>query len=73
VQTSTNTQGFSTAGNAMQLIADKVQGQTVAYAAFNEKLRAHKIIAEPSAWMQKETSGTWGTILRMPIGVVFRF
>jgi hypothetical protein len=69
VQTTTNTQGFSTAGNFMQLIADNVQGQTVAYAAFTEKLRTHKMIPEPSAWMQKKTAGTWGTILRMPVGV----
>jgi hypothetical protein len=69
-QSTTNPQGFSTAGNYVQLIADKLQGQTVAYAAFNEKLRAHKIIPEPSAWQQKMTSGTWGTILRMPLGVV---
>lgn len=68
-QTATNPQGYSAAGNAMQLIVTEIQGQKVAYAAFNEKLRAHKIIAEPSAWQQKETSGTWGTILRMPLGV----
>lgn len=68
-QTATNTQGYSTAGNAMQLIADEVQGQKVAYAAFNEKLRAHKIIPLLSAWQQKKTSGTWGTILRLPVGV----
>ena len=68
-QTTTNPQGYSAAGNAMQLIVEDIQGQQVAYAAFNEKLRAHKIIAEPSAWMQKQTSGTWGTILRMPLGV----
>jgi hypothetical protein len=68
-QTTTNPQGFSTAGNFMQLIADKLQGQTVVYCAFNEKLRAHKIIAELSAWMQKHTSGTWGTILRIPAAV----
>jgi hypothetical protein len=68
-QTATNPQGYSLAGNAMQLIVDEIQGQRVAYAAFNEKLRAHKIIAEPSAWKQKTTSGTWGSILRMPLGV----
>jgi hypothetical protein len=68
-QTTTNPQGYSAAGNAMQLIVDEIQGQRVAYAAFNEKLRSHKIIAEPSAWQQKQTSGTWGTILRMPLGV----
>ena len=68
-QSTTNPQGYSSAGNVMQLIADKIQGQTVAYAAYNEKLRAHKIIPELSAWQQKQTSGTWGTILRSPVGV----
>ena len=68
-QTTNNPQGYSAAGNAMQVIADEIQGQQVAYAAFNEKLRAHKIIPESSAWRQKMTSGTWGTILRMPLGV----
>lgn len=70
INSATNTQGYSTAGNAMQLIVDSIQGQKVAYAAFNEKLRAHKIIPEPSAWKQKMTSGTWGTIVRMPVGIV---
>jgi hypothetical protein len=69
-QTSTNSQGYSTAGNAMQLIVEKIQNQPVVYAAFNEKMRAHKIIPEPSSWKQKMTSGSWGTILRMPLGVV---
>lgn len=68
-QSTTNPQGYSTAGNVLQLIADKVQGQTVAYAAYNEKLRAHKIVPELSAWQQKQTSGTWGTILRSPIAI----
>jgi len=68
-QTANNPQGYSAAGNAMQVIAEEIQGQQVAYAAFNEKLRAHKIIPESSAWRQKMTSGTWGTILRMPLGV----
>jgi hypothetical protein len=68
-QTATNPQGFSSAGNLLQLIADKLQGQTVVYCAFNEKLRAHKIIAEMSAWQQKTTSGSWGSILRIPAAV----
>ena len=68
-QTSTNSQGYSAAGNYVQLILDKVQGQTVAYAAFNEKMRAHKIIALPSAWQQKFTQGTWGAIVRQPVGI----
>ncbi len=68
-QSTTNPQGFSSVGNVLQLITQSIQGQQVAYAAYNEKVRAHKIIPEPSAWMQKLTSGVWGTILRMPVGV----
>lgn len=68
-QTTTNPQGYSTAGELMQLKVDNIQRQDTAYAAYNEKLRAHKIIPESSAWRQKFTSGTWGTITRMPVGV----
>lgn len=69
IQTSANNQGYSAVGNAMQLIVDDVDGQKVAYPAFNEKMRAHKIIPELSSWKQKFTGGTWGVVLRMPIGV----
>jgi len=69
IKSASNPQGYSTAGNVMQLIADELDGQDTGYAAFNEKLRAHKIIPELSAWKQKNTSGTWGTILRMPVSV----
>ncbi len=69
VQSTTNPQGASASGNMIQLIVDSIQGQPVAYAAFNEKLRSHKLLPEASAWMQKQTSGTWGVILRQPIGV----
>ena len=68
-QSTTNPQGYSTGGNVMQLIATQLQGQNVVYAAYNEKLRAHKIIPEMSAWQQKQTSGTWGVILRLPAAV----
>jgi hypothetical protein len=68
-QNATNAQGYSTGGNLIQLIVTEIDGQQTAYAAFSEKLHAHKIIAEPSAWMQKFTSGTWGVIMRMPFGI----
>jgi hypothetical protein len=68
-QTTNNTQGFSAAGNYIQLIASKIQGQTVAYAAYNEKLRTHKIVPDLSSWKQKQTSGTWGTVIRSPMGI----
>jgi hypothetical protein len=68
-QTTVNPQGFSTAGNFVQLIADKLMRQTVAYCAYNEKLRAHKIVPELSSFKQKQTSGTWGTVVRTPAGM----
>lgn len=56
-------------GNLMQIIVDKVENQDVVYAAFNERMRQHKLIPESSAWSQKTTGGTWGAILRVPAGV----
>lgn len=64
-----NPNGYSAAGEFMQLLVDSIQGQKVAYAAYNEKMRAHKIIPDSSSWKQKTSQGTWGTILRMPTGV----
>ena len=50
-------------------IAESLMRQTVAYCAYNEKLRAHKIVPELSSYKQKQTSGTWGTVIRTPAGV----
>ena len=68
-KTISNNQGYNPTGNVFQVIVDKIDGQKVAYPAFNEKLRAHKLIPEPSSWKQKMTSGVWGTITRMPMGI----
>ncbi|MHB8272522.1 hypothetical protein [Bradyrhizobium sp.] len=68
-KTSTNSQGYSPVGNTFQVIVDKISNSRVAYPAFNEKLKAHKLIPEASAWKQKMTSGVWGTIMRMPVGI----
>ena len=68
-KTTNNSQGYSTIGNAFQIIVYKVDNQQVAYPAFNEKLRAHKLIPESSSWKQKMTSGVWGTVMRMPVGI----
>jgi len=68
--TTFNTQGYSPVGNVVQLIIDEIDGQKVAKPAFNEKMRAHKIIPELSSWKQKLTGGTWGVIMRLPLGSV---
>lgn len=62
-----NPQGVA-AGNMMQLIAENIEGQDTGYCAFNEKMRSHPIIRATSSFKQKLTGGSWGAIIRMPIG-----
>jgi hypothetical protein len=62
-----NPQGVP-AGNFMQLIAEKIQGQKTAYCSFTEKLKAFPIIRAASSYKQKKMAGTFGAIIRMPIG-----
>lgn len=56
-------------GNLVQLIADELGGQDVAFCAFNEKMRAHAIVRDTSSFKQKKSGGSWGTILEQPLGV----
>jgi hypothetical protein len=64
----TNPQGIA-GGNLVQMIATEVEGQQTGFCAYNEKMRAHPIIREMSAFKQKLTSGVWGTVLRYPAGL----
>ncbi|WP_175134373.1 DUF2184 domain-containing protein [Achromobacter pulmonis] len=59
----------TSSGQLVQLIADSVQGQRVATAAFTEKMRAHAIVRETSSFKQKKSQGTWGTVIRVPAGI----
>lgn len=63
-----NNQGI-VAGNLVQLIAEEIEGQGSGFCAFNEKMRAHPIIREMSAFRQKVTGGTWGTVIKMPFSI----
>ncbi len=63
-----NPQG-SAAGELVQLMARNVEGQETGYCAFNEKLRAGKIIPDLSSYKQKMTQGTWGTVIRQPFAI----
>ena len=56
----------TTAGQLVQLIVEEFEGQMTATAAFTEKLRAHRIVMEMSAFKQKKSQGTWGTIIFRP-------
>jgi hypothetical protein len=68
VLSSSNPQGIA-AGNLVQLIAEEIEGQDTGYCAFNEKMRAHKLVPALSSYSQKYTCGTWGAILRMPVAI----
>lgn len=63
-----NPQGIA-AGNLVQMIAEEIEGQKVAYCAFNSKMRAHNLVRDLSSFKQKVSAGTWGSIIRMPIGI----
>lgn len=67
-KTSVNPNGVA-AGNEVQLIAQSIEGQDTGYCAFNEKMRSHPIIRQMSSWRKKLTGGSWGAIIRMPIGL----
>ena len=67
VQTATNSQG-NLGGNLVQMIVEKIQGQETGYCAFNEKMRSGPVIRDLSSFRQKITGGTWGSIVRMPLG-----
>lgn len=56
-------------GQLLQLIADEIEGQEVASCSFNEKMRAHSIVKDTSSFRQKKSGGTWGAIIKLPIGI----
>ena len=60
-----NPQGIA-AGNLVQMVAENIEGQQSGYCSYNEKMRAHVIVRELSAFKQKLTGGTWGAIIRQP-------
>lgn len=64
----TNPQG-NQAGSLVQLIAPKVQGQETGFSAYTERMRTFPIFRRHSAYEQKVVSGSWGTILRLPMAV----
>lgn len=56
-------------GELLMLIKDDVDGKRTAYPAYTEKMRAHALVTHSSSWSQKNSAGTWGTILRYPIAI----
>ena len=56
-------------GNLVQLISPRLQGQSVGFCAFTEKMRAHAIVRDTSATYQKKSGGTWGTVVKIPAAI----
>jgi hypothetical protein len=54
------------AGHVIQLIAEEIENQETGYCAFTEKMRAHAIVKDLSAFKQKKSQGTWGAIIFQP-------
>ena len=65
VQSASNPQGV-VGGNLMQLICTTVRGQQTGFCAFNEKMRAHRLIPDLSSWKQKLSGGSMGAVIRQP-------
>lgn len=59
----------TTAGEIVQMVAERLGEQDTTYAAFTEKMRAHAVVTEESSWKQKKSGGTWGTIIRQPLAI----
>lgn len=57
------------AGNMVQLIARRVEGQETGYCAFGEKLRMHRIVMDMSSFKQKGSQNVWGAVIRMPFAI----
>ena len=57
-------------GNLVQLFVEEIDGVRSVYTAFTEKMRAHPVIPDLSAWKQKKSAGTWGSIIRRPLAFV---
>ncbi|HEV7214162.1 MAG TPA: DUF2184 domain-containing protein, partial [Chloroflexota bacterium] len=53
--------------NTIQMVAESIDGQETGYCSFTEKMRAHPIVTELSAFKQKKSQGTWGAVLFLPV------
>ncbi|RKS87325.1 uncharacterized protein DUF2184 [Orbus hercynius] len=57
------------AGEQLTMVFDSVDGRPVCAAGFTEKLRSHRLIPASSSYKQKISAGTWGLIVKQPVGL----
>lgn len=53
-------------GQLVQLIVENLEGVRTAECIYSEKMRAHQMVVGTSSWMQKRSSGSFGTLIRRP-------
>lgn len=58
------------AGFLAQLVFPSLQGQETVKSYFGDKLRAFPMFRALSSFKQKFAAGTWGAILKQPLGIV---
>ena len=59
---------YATAGGQkVQMVIEEYEGQRTWDCSFTEKMRAHPITQELSAFKQKKSAGTWGTVIYRPL------
>lgn len=58
---------YATAGGQkIQMVLEEYEGQRTWDPSFTEKMRAHPVVLDLSAFKQKKSAGTWGTVIYRP-------
>jgi hypothetical protein len=66
-RSSTFIEGYSSAGNFCQLIAETLAGEPTGHTTFSDKLHAHRLVVDSSFYRQKWSAGSFGAIVKRPI------
>ena len=68
VQSASNPQGV-VGGNFAQMICTDVRGQKTGFVAYNLKMKAGRLVPDPSSYKQKLVAGTLGAVIRQPFAI----
>ncbi len=66
-RSSTFIEGYSSAGNFCQLIAETLAGEPTGHTTFSDKLHAHRLVVDSSFYRQKWSAGSHGAVIKRPI------
>lgn len=57
------------AGEMLYMVVPEIFGDETGFAAYNEAFNLGRLVMDMSAYRQKASAGTWGTIIRRPTAV----